>query len=81
MIDHPTMLAEKSCKDLGRFVQLVLAERELLERFRSTDDLAGFAALIVQAGRERGCDFTAEDVLSTVRERHRAWLERGIQDE
>ncbi len=81
MIDYPTMPAEVSCKDLDRFVQLVLAERDLFEKLRVTADLESFAALAVQAGRDRGCDFTAEDVLSAVRERRRAWLERGIQDE
>jgi hypothetical protein len=72
------MPAEKTREDLERFVQLVLADRDLLERFRATADLESFAVLAVRLGRERGCDFTAEEVRRAVRERRRAWLERGL---
>ena len=75
------MPAEKSCKDLERFVQLGLADRDLLDQLRATADLESFAALAVRLGRDRVCDFTAEDVRRAVRERRRAWLERGIQGE
>lgn len=75
------MPAEKSCNDLEHFVPLVLADRDLLETLRATADLESFAALAVRLGQDRGCDFTAEAVRSAVRERRRAWLERGIQNE
>ncbi len=75
------MPAEKPCEDLERFVQLVLAERDLLDQLRATAELESFAALAVRLGREWGCDFTAEEVRSAVRERRRVWLERGIQGE
>ncbi len=75
------MPTEKSCNDLEHFVQLVLADRDLLEKLRATADLESFAALAVRSGQDRGCDFTAEDVRSAVQERRRVWLERGIQNE
>lgn len=75
------MPAEKSCNDLEHFVQLVLADRGLLEKLQATAELESFAALAVRLGEERGCEFTAEDVRNAVRARRRAWLERGIQNE
>jgi len=72
------MPAENPRKNLECFVQLVLADPNLLEQLRAPVNLEHFAALAIRLGRDRGCDFTAEEVRAAVRERRRAWLERGF---
>ena len=77
--DRRKMPAERPRQEnLARFIQLVLADGELHARLCAPADPGGFAALAVRLGRDKGCDFTAEEVWNTVRERRRAWLERGL---
>ena len=65
-------------RNLERFGQLVLAERELHDRLRATADEKTFVELTVRLGAERGCEFTAAIVEAALRERRRAWLERWL---
>jgi hypothetical protein len=65
-------------QNLERFGQLVLADRELHDRLRTTADEKTFVALAVRLGAERGFDFTAEVVETALREQRRAWLERWL---
>ncbi|HWD94752.1 MAG TPA: hypothetical protein VG938_20655 [Verrucomicrobiae bacterium] len=65
-------------RNLERFGQLVLADRELLDQLRATPDAKTFASLAVRLGAARGCDFTAVVVEAVLNEQRRAWLERWL---
>jgi hypothetical protein len=65
-------------EDLDRFRQMVLEEDQLLEQLQQTAGLDAFARLTVELGRQRGCVFTAEQVLAAVQEARRSWLERWL---
>lgn len=61
-----------------RFRQHVLTDRQLQEQLREMTDLQEFISLVVSLGKERGFEFTGEDVEETLNEGRRAWIERGI---
>jgi hypothetical protein len=65
-------------RNLERFGQLVLADRELHGQLRATADEKTFVALALRLGAERGCDFTAAVVETALREQRRAWIERWL---
>jgi len=65
-------------QNLGRFGELVLANRELHDQLRATANEADFVALAVQLGAEHGCEFAATVVQAAINEKRRAWLERWL---
>jgi hypothetical protein len=60
------------------FRQLVFRDRALQEALRATSELERFIELVVELGRERGYDFTADDVKSALDASRRAWSERWL---
>lgn len=65
-------------KNLERFGELVLADRELHDQLRAASDEAAFVSLVVRFGEERGCVFTAATVQAALNQKRRAWLERWV---
>lgn len=65
-------------RNLERFGELVLANRELHDQLRAVSDEATFVSLVVRFGEERGCAFTAATVQAALNQRRRAWLERWV---
>jgi len=63
---------------LDQFRQLVLREPSLQARLREPLELSRFLDLMLQEGKERGFDFTAEEVQQALSASRRAWLERWI---
>lgn len=61
-----------------QFSQLVLSDLSLQEKLREVTDREEFIARVVQAGLERGFEFSGEDVVEAMQARNRAWLERWI---
>ena len=71
------MDAPDQWRNLERFREMVLSDRELHARLRAAGRQA-FVPLAVQLGAERGCVFTAAAVEAALREQRRVWLERWI---
>ncbi len=65
--------------DLERFRELVLRDFALQEQLREPADAHSFVALVLQLGRERGFDFTEDDVNAAMQAGRRVWMERWIQ--
>ena len=65
-------------QNLDQFRELVLREPSLQARLRESLELRGFLDLMVREGKERGFDFTAEEVSQALSANRRAWLERWI---
>ncbi|HEX5221300.1 MAG TPA: hypothetical protein VFZ59_17180 [Verrucomicrobiae bacterium] len=65
-------------RNLERFGELVLANRELHDRLRAATDEAAFVSLVVRFGEERGCGFSAATVQAALNQKRRAWLERWV---
>lgn len=63
---------------LDQFRQLVLREPSLQARLREPMELSRFVDLMLQEGKERGFDFTAEEVQQALSASRRTWLERWI---
>lgn len=63
---------------LERFRQLVLRDPALQEQLWQTIETEPFIALTVQLGRERGFDFTGEEVRAVMRASQLAWMLRWI---
>ena len=61
-----------------QFRQLVLQDLPLQEKLRAASDFQTFTLLAVQLVRERGFDFTAEDVERERQASQRAWFERWL---
>ncbi len=70
--------AASSARQLERFCALVMRDADLQAQFRGEEDPARFVALALEAGRNHGFIFTAEDVETAMRRAHRAWLERSL---
>ena len=67
-----------SQEEFERFRQLVLVDDSLQQQLRETPDRAAFFNLVLRLGRERGCQFTAEDVEDALLEGRRSWIQRWI---
>jgi predicted ribosomally synthesized peptide with nif11-like leader len=65
--------------DLERFREMVPRDSVLQEQLRTPEDVNKFVALVLQLGRERGFDFTQDDVTAAMQASRRAWMERWIQ--
>jgi hypothetical protein len=74
MVDRPDIAAE--CRDFEQFRELVFEDQPLQSLLLAAPDQPAFIARSVELGRERGFQFTADDVLSAVRSGRRAWSER-----
>lgn len=61
-----------------RFRQHVLTDRQLQEQLRGMTDLQEFISSVVCRGKERGFEFTCEDVKEALTAGRRSWIERGI---
>ena len=67
-----------SLQSLDQFRQLVLREPSLQARLREPLELSSFLDLMVRESKERGFDFTAEEVQQAATASRRTWLERWI---
>lgn len=63
---------------LSEFRGIVFFDESLQEKLRETDDRQEFIRLTVESGRERGCEFTAEEVENALRDGRRVWIERWL---
>lgn len=63
---------------LSEFRGIVFFDESLQEKLRETDDRQEFIRLIVESGRERDCEFTAEEVENALRDGRRVWIERWL---
>lgn len=63
---------------LSEFRGIVFSDLSLQEKLRETDDRQEFVRLIVDAGRERGCEFTPEEVENALHGARRVWVERWL---
>ena len=75
---NPLSQYEASVEPSGfdQFRELVLEDEGLQSRLLTTSGHDAFLALTVELGRERGCEFTVDDVESAVRAGRRAWSRR-----
>lgn len=63
---------------LERFRQLVLQDLALQEALREKTNWEFFMTCVVRLGRERGCEFAAEDVEAALKASRRAWITRWV---
>jgi predicted ribosomally synthesized peptide with nif11-like leader len=63
---------------LSEFRGIVFSDTTLQERLREIEDRQEFVRLAVESGRERGCEFTAEEVENALRDGRRVWIERWL---
>jgi hypothetical protein len=63
---------------LEQFRAVVVEDDGLQARLSGFDDLQDFKEAVLQAGSERGFDFTALELDQAIREARRSWLERWI---
>jgi hypothetical protein len=56
----------------------VLGDAGLQEQLRAAPDEAALFERVLALGRERGCEFSAEDLRAVVNANRRAWLERWL---
>ena len=64
-----------SLENLEQFRQTVLKDVALQAQLRAVMDYYSFIDLVVQAGEERGCHFTAEEVRTAMRNSRQRWVE------
>ena len=63
---------------LEQFRIVVVDNAGLQARLRGFDNLQDFKEAVLQAGSERGFDFTELELDQAIREARRSWLERWI---
>jgi hypothetical protein len=63
---------------LDRFRAVVVEDDGLQVRLSGFDDLQDFKEAVLQAGAERGFDFTSIELDHAIRAARRSWLERWI---
>lgn len=63
---------------LAQFKQVVFSDITLQEKIRDIDDKAEFVSVVIELGRDVGCEFTAEDVQAEMMASRRAWIERRL---
>lgn len=56
----------------------VLGDDALQEQLRAAPDEAALFAAVLALGRERGCQFSEQDLRAVVHANRRAWLERWL---
>ena len=67
-----------SRENVERFRAVVVEDEGLQERLTGFADLQDFKEAVLQAGSERGFDFTLEELDQAIREARQSWLERWI---
>jgi hypothetical protein len=65
--------------ELEGFRELVHGDLALQDQLREPADAHSFVALVLRLGRERGFDFTEDDVNAAMQAGRRVWMERWIQ--
>jgi hypothetical protein len=60
------------------FHRLVVADPALFAQLAAETENDAFFAAAVRLGRERGFDFTADDVKAALQAARRAWIERNL---
>jgi hypothetical protein len=63
---------------LEQFRAVVVEDDGLQVRLSGFDDLQDFKEAVLEAGSERGFDFTELELDQAIREARRSWLERWI---
>jgi len=64
--------------DFSQFRLLVLSDQALQEELRAIPDAAPLFAKVLALGRERGYDFSEQDLHAVANANRRAWLERWL---
>ncbi len=77
--DGPVGANDLDARGFDRFRELVLSDRTLQETCACETDRAGFIALLVRLGTERGFTFANGDVEDALRAARRSWIERLIR--
>jgi predicted ribosomally synthesized peptide with nif11-like leader len=67
-----------SRENFERFRTVVVEDEGLQERLTGFADLQDFKEAVLQAGSEKGFDFTLEELDQAIREARQSWLERWI---
>ena len=62
--------------DLQQFRQIVFRNQHLQRRLREAPGYKSFLSLMLQLGKENGCEFSAEDIQREAESSRKAWLER-----
>ncbi len=63
---------------LSEFRALVFADDALQKSLREIETSEDFVRAVVEAGSERGFEFTAEEIEAAMRVNRRAWIERWL---
>lgn len=63
---------------LSEFRGIVFSDLSLQNKLLEIEDRQEFVRLIVESGRERGCEFTVEEVENALRDGRRVWIERWL---
>lgn len=63
---------------LSEFRQLIFSDINRQKKLREIKDRQEFIGLIVEMGRERDYDFTADEVENALRDGRRVWIERWL---
>ena len=63
---------------LTEFRGIIFSDVGLREKLRKIEDRREFIELVIKYGRERECEFTAEEVENALRENRRVWIERWL---
>lgn len=65
-----------SKEDFEQFHRMVLRDSSLQEHLRGIEWRDELIAAVIETGKQKGFDFTAEDVEDAFRENQRRWIER-----
>lgn len=63
---------------LSEFRGIIFHDVRLQEKLREIEDRQEFIRLVVEFGRERGFEFTTDEVENALREGRRVWIERWL---
>lgn len=67
-----------SVEKLSEFRSLIFADIALQEKLRGITDRQEFIRFVVESGRERGFEFTADEAENALRDGRRVWIERWL---
>lgn len=62
--------------DLEQFRQIVFRDQTLQRRLREVPGFKSFLALVLQLGKQHGCEFSIDDVRREAEANRKAWMER-----
>ena len=69
----------ESSEKFELFRRRVLAQPDLLEQLRRTQDTEAFIGATVEVAREIGIDLTPEEISAALSAARREWIERWLQ--